>query len=94
MSSTQALRPEEHLPLHPLEFQVLLTLVHGKSHAYALVRAIEERQPAWSRIHPTNLYRRIWRLESRGLVELVPSPRGDDSRKYFAITPLGRRVVR
>jgi DNA-binding PadR family transcriptional regulator len=93
MASERAVRPEEHLPLHPLEFQILLALVEGESHAYAVVRAIEERQPSWSRIHPTNLYRRIWRLESKGLIELSRGPGPDDSRKHFAITPLGRRVA-
>ena len=83
--------PESHLPLHPLEFQILLALAAGQAHAYAVVRDIEERQPAWSRIHPTNLYRRLWRLESQGLVAMTREDA--DGRKHFAITALGRRVA-
>lgn len=83
--------PESHLPLHPLEFQILLALSSGESHAYSVVRDIEERQPAWSRIHPTNLYRRLWRLESRALIEMTREDR--EGRKHFAITALGRRVA-
>ena len=84
-------RPESHLPLHPLEFQILLTLAEGKGHAYAVVRAIEARQPSWSRIHPTNLYRRLWRLESHGLVAMERED--EEGRKHFALTALGRRVA-
>lgn len=89
--------PESHLPLHPLEFQILLTLAEeGSTHAYAIVRSIEKRQPAWSQILPTNLYRRIWRLASARLVEEVDvdTQPGERRRKYFAITGLGRDVAR
>lgn len=86
-------KPEDHLPLHPLEFQILLVLTDGPTHAYALVRAIEERQPSWARIHPTNLYRRIWRLDAARLVEQIEPRDGDDGRKHFALTPLGRKVA-
>lgn len=95
MSSDAHAPPEAHLPLHPLEFQILLALTGGAAHAYAVVRSIEERQPAWNRILPTNLYRRIWRLASAGLIEEVDGDDADASRrrKYFAITGEGRRVA-
>jgi DNA-binding PadR family transcriptional regulator len=85
----------DHLPLHPLELQVLLGLVDGVTHAYDLVKGIEARQPAWSKVLPTNLYRRIWRLASAGLIEEkeVAQPPQERPRKYFAITALGRSVA-
>jgi DNA-binding PadR family transcriptional regulator len=89
--SARADAPEAHLPLHPLEFQILLALSGGTAHAYAVVRAIEERQPSWSRIHPTNLYRRLWRLEAHGLVAMERED--DEGRKHFSLTALGRRVA-
>ena len=87
--------PESYLPLHPLEFEVLLSLKAGPTHAYAVVRDIESRQPSWSNIQPTNMYRRIWRLEADGLVESVSAPaeEQDGRRKYFRVTPLGERVA-
>jgi DNA-binding PadR family transcriptional regulator len=86
--------PEAHLPLHPLEFQILLSLARGSSHAYAIVRWIESRQPDWNRILPTNLYRRIWRLESEGLIRLEgETGEGARPRKTFSMTDLGRRVA-
>ena len=89
MASRQYLAPEQHLPLHPLEFQVLLSLTEGVTHAYDVVQRIEARQPEWNQILPTNLYRRIWRLASAGLLDSAEERR----RKYFAITPLGRGVA-
>ena len=82
--------PEQHLPLHPLEFQILLSLAEGVTHAYDVVQRIEARQPEWSQILPTNLYRRIWRLASAGLLEEVESEASSKERrrKYFAITEL------
>lgn len=87
--------PESHLPLHPLEFQILLVLGSGAIHAYALVQEIEARQPDWHRILPTNLYRRIRRLAKSGLIEEVPGEPSPDgrSRTYYDVTALGRRVA-
>ncbi len=87
--------PEQHLPLHALEFQVLLSLTDGVTHAYDIVRRIEARQPEWSQILPTNLYRRIWRLASAGLVQEVKCGATADARrrKYFEITAVGRQVA-
>ena len=86
---------QAHLPLHPLEFQILLSLLRGPAHAYAIVRSIEDRQPDWSRILPTNMYRRIYRLESKGL--LVEVENNDQleagRRKYFSTTRMGRAVA-
>ena len=95
MKSDSATDPVHHTPLHPLEFQILLCLAEGPAHAYAVVCAIEKRQPSGKRILPTNMYRRIWRLESKGLVEEVSGGKLDQAhrRKHLAITPLGRRVA-
>ena len=86
--------PESHLPLHPLELQILLSLVSGPAHAYAIVRSIEARQPEWNRILPTNMYRRIWRLETKELIVLDRVIQETDrARKQFSITSLGRKVA-
>lgn len=84
----------EYLPLHPLEFQILLKLVDGVAHAYHIVRRVEENQPSWNRLLPANLYRRIWRLAGLDLIQEVPGEEQEERpRKYFAITALGKRVV-
>ena len=95
MPISESLSPEQYLPLHSLEFQVLLSLTDGVTHAYEIVRRIEARQPEWNQILPTNLYRRIWRLASAGLVEEIKDGVQLEARRrrYFAITALGRQVA-
>jgi len=87
--------PGKFLPLHPLEFQILLSVIDGTAHAYRIVQQVEERQPDWSRILPTNMYRRIWRLAELGLINEVQDEATSESRsrKYFEISPLGRDVA-
>jgi DNA-binding PadR family transcriptional regulator len=83
------------LPLHALEFEILLSLAEEVMHAYRIVQGIEARQPSWSTILPTNLYRRIRRLAADGLIEEVDHDEpGGRPRKYFTITELGRSVAR
>ena len=95
MNSANSTAPEAHIPLHPLEFQILLRLTEGPAHAYAVVCSIEKQQSQGKRILPTNMYRRIWRLVSNGLVREIPGEDDDAERprKHLAITPLGRRVA-
>jgi DNA-binding PadR family transcriptional regulator len=95
MKARKQLDPNDFLPLHPLEFQILLALAECSAHAYAVVCAIEEQQPEGKPILPTNMYRRIWRLVSNGLVEEVQGENADATRprKHLAITSLGRRVA-
>ena len=87
--------PQDYLPLHPLEFRILLVLTDGPVHGYEIVRLIEAAEQ-FGAIYPANLYRRIRDLEANQLVREVKSPAesGDDSRRrYLGLTPLGRKVA-
>jgi DNA-binding PadR family transcriptional regulator len=85
----------EHLPLHPLEFRILLVLLEGASHGYRIVQEIEAREAGRATIYPANLYRRIRSLEAAGLVEEVAAPAGEDARRrYLSVTRSGRAVAR
>ena len=88
----------DHLPLHPLEFRILLVLLEsGPSHGYPIVKAIEARAAGRMRIYPANLYRRIRELLSRGWIREVPPPEGeavDPRRSYVEVTAVGRQVAR
>jgi DNA-binding PadR family transcriptional regulator len=89
--------PRELLPLHPFELRILFALLDGPSHGYRIVKGIEERDGAWARIFPGNLYHRIRDLTTKGLVEeSEPRREAGDARRrrYFEITPLGREVAR
>lgn len=83
------------LPLHPLEFRVLLTLTRGPSYGTRIVDEIEQRELTLGKLYPANLYRRIRDLQRKRLVEETEPPAGADPRRtYVAITPLGRAVAR
>src|SRR5688500_17004269 len=89
--------PERFLPLHPLEFRILLVLWKEKAHGYRIVKSIEESEGRWSRIFPANLYRRIRDLLGQGLIEEAAATDADDAdprRRYFRITATGREVAR
>jgi DNA-binding PadR family transcriptional regulator len=97
MPPTSRPDPRDQLPLKPVDFLILLTLAAGDCHGYALLREIAERSEGAVRLEAGNLYRSIRRLLDEGL--LVESGRrpapdlDDDRRRYYALTPFGRRVV-
>jgi DNA-binding PadR family transcriptional regulator len=85
------------LPLRPVAYQVLLAVVDGDRHGYAIVQDIADRTAARMRLEPGNLYRTLkWMLE-QGLIEESdrrPAPDLDDERRrYYQITRFGRRVA-
>ena len=89
--------PHTHLPLRPVEFEVLLVLARGDAHGYAIIKEAEERSGGSPRLETGTLYRALRRLASAGLVkpaERRPAPDRDDERRtYYAITPFGRQAA-
>ncbi len=85
--------PEDFLPLTPVAFEVMLALGDGMRHGYAIMREVEGRTVGRS-LHPGTLYRALGRLVDEGLLEELepPADEGDERRRYYAMTPLGRRV--
>jgi DNA-binding PadR family transcriptional regulator len=86
-----------HLPLKPVDFQLLLALADEEQHGYGLVRAIEAGTDGLVRLDPGNLYRVIKRLLADGLVaessRRQAADAGDERRRYYRITALGQRVL-
>lgn len=84
-----------HLPLKPVDLQLLIPLAEEERHGYALVQAIEEGTNGLVRLDPGNLYRVIKRLLAAGLVAESDrrAPPGEERRRYYRITPLGQRVL-
>jgi DNA-binding PadR family transcriptional regulator len=88
---------EEHLPLHPEAFRILLVLRGEALHGYAIVKELERDPGRPGRVLPANLYRRIRTLSEQGLIaETVAEDAHDDGerRKYFRITARGEAVAR
>jgi len=85
------------LPLRPVAFQILLSLADGERHGYGITQDIASRTSARLRIEPGNLYRSLRAMLDAGLIEESerrPAPDLDDERRrYYRITPLGRRVA-
>lgn len=85
------------LPLPPPVFHMLLALCQGERHGYALKREILRRTDGKLNLGAGALYGSIARMVERGLVEeseARPDLHLDDERRrYYRITPLGRRVA-
>src|SRR5512138_682050 len=88
---------EEFLPLKPVEFLILMTLATGERHGYGIMLDIAERTAGAVRLEAGGLYRSIRRLLSdKLLTESARRPAADlddERRRYYALSPLGRRVV-
>ena len=84
---------QNRLPLRPLEFLVLAVLEVEPLHGYGMVQRIESRTGGAVRVRPGDLYRVLYRLEKRRLLEASPKER-NGRRSYYGLTALGRRVLR
>ena len=59
------------------------------------MREVEERTDGHVTLWPATLYGAIRRMDEEGLVREVSAPRDaeDPRRKYYELTPLGKRVL-
>ena len=93
---TPPIRPEAFLPLRPLELLVLAMLAEAPLHGYAIRQAILDHTGDAIEVEAGNLYRHIRRLHAESLIDVTQrGSRADDDerRRYFRLTPLGRRVL-
>jgi DNA-binding PadR family transcriptional regulator len=88
---------DAHLPLKPEVLHILFSLLDGERHGYAIIKDVEERTGGRVAMRPGVLYRHLHRMLADGLVgesERRPAPDQDDERRrYYDVTPLGRRVA-
>lgn len=79
------------------EFHVLVALADEPLHGYEMAQRMDEDSEGRVQMMPGNLYAILQRLGDEGLIQpLASSPRGpdDDSRRrYYELTPAGRRVL-
>jgi DNA-binding PadR family transcriptional regulator len=85
------------LPLAPAVFHILLALADGDAHGYRIRAEVIERSNGVLKLDPGSLYRLIARLSTDGLIGEAPGrPKADDDderRRYYRLTPLGKRVL-
>ena len=95
--TAQSPAPESFLPVKPVEFLILMTVADGERHGYGIMLDIAERTGGAVRLEAGGLYRSIRRLLADKLVaESAKRPAADEDderRRYYTLTPLGRRVV-
>jgi len=89
--------PRDHLPLKPVDLELLLALADDDMHGYGLVQAIAAHTNGLVQLDPGNLYRVVKRLLAEGLVaeagQRSAPDEGGERRRYYRITPLGGRVL-
>jgi DNA-binding PadR family transcriptional regulator len=83
------------LPLKPRVLHILLALADGPRHGYSVMQEVAARTDGQVRVWPAALYGTLRELEDLDwIVESVDRPSDDDPRRrYFALTPLGKRVL-
>jgi DNA-binding PadR family transcriptional regulator len=86
------------LPLPLATFHILLALVDGDRHGYAIIQDVDARTGGELRLSAGTLYRSIARMVEQGLItEVVKRPArmiDNERRRYYRITPFGTAVAR
>ncbi len=97
MANDEQHNPEGLLPLTPAVFHILLALVDGQKHGYAIMQEVEARTAGAMRLGPGTLYGSIQRMLKDGLiveVEARAQPiHGEERRRYYRLTGFGQRVL-
>ena len=88
---------DPRLPLKPKVLHILLAVADGPRHGYSIMQEVAERTDGQVRLWPAALYGLLRELEKTDLiVESDKRPAADEDderRRYFALTPLGKRVL-
>jgi len=87
---------DDHQPLRPVEFHILLSVAAGERHGYGILQDIERRGDAPVPDVGT-MYRALARMVEAGLIQAVSlrpaSDASDERRNYYRITEAGRRLA-
>jgi DNA-binding PadR family transcriptional regulator len=89
--------PRRFLPLTPAVFHVLLALADRERHGYGIMQDVTAATGGAVTLRTGTLYTILKRLLEEDLIlesDRRPGPGEDDERRrYYALTPTGRRVV-
>ena len=88
--------PRSPKPMPPASLHVVLALLDGELHGYALMARVAELSDGAVRMGPGTVYGTINRLLADGLIEestdLVARDEGD-RRRFYRLTAAGRAVA-
>lgn len=76
------------------EVMVLATLEERQRHGYEIAKLIDDRSGGMLRFHVASLYPMLFRLERQGWIEgKWIEKAGQRRRRYYRLTPAGRKVL-
>lgn len=78
-------------PLAPRDLLILSVLAADDLHGYGIIKAVEERSGTMA-LDPANLYRVLRRMRRDGWIRELGGE-GDDRRRTYGITSLGRSIL-
>jgi DNA-binding PadR family transcriptional regulator len=88
---------DQFIPLKPDAFAVLLVLVEGDAHGYAIIQRAPTQSTGGGRLQAGALYRILKRMLADGLIEeldrVAVDGESDKRRRNYSITALGRAVA-
>jgi DNA-binding PadR family transcriptional regulator len=84
---------DHFLPLAPAFLHILLALAGDELHGYGIMQEINRQSEGRYKLGPGTLYDNLQRLVKQGLVEPAREDPQDSRRRYYRLTPLGRRVL-
>src|SRR5437016_12960915 len=83
-------------PLAPAPLHILLALVEGPSHGYAVLQAVRAQSAGRVPLGTGSFYRHLAKLIDGGPVAEAPAPKADDDPRrgtYYRLTEKGRQVL-
>ena len=85
----------QFLPLAPATLHILLSLAGEDLHGYGIMQEVLRQSEGRYKLGPGTLYDNLQRLMEQGLVQEAARRSGneDPRRRYYRLTPLGRRVL-
>jgi DNA-binding PadR family transcriptional regulator len=83
------------LPLAPATLHILLSLAGEDLHGYGIMQEVLRQSEGRYKLGPGTLYDNLQRLMEQGMVQEAARRSGneDPRRRYYRLTPLGRRVL-
>ena len=76
------------------ELMVLSTIEQRARHGYEIARRIDDQSGGLLRFHVASLYPMLYRMERRGWIEgKWIEKTGQRRRRYYRLTPQGRKVL-
>jgi transcriptional regulator len=86
--------PQTELKRGSADLMILAALEEQPRHGYDIARLIDDRSDGVLRFHVGSLYPMLYRMERRGWIDgKWLEKTGQRRRRYYRLTPAGRKVL-